>query len=75
MKEQQTARGSFPWHDLMHKACRELGWSPRSFWQATPKELQMALNPTGSPAKHAFSRSTLDDLLRRFPDQQEPPTP
>ncbi|WP_275078202.1 phage tail assembly chaperone [Pseudovibrio axinellae] len=59
----------FPWHDLLHKACRELGWSPRTFWQATAKELEMALKPPHKYSAHNISRQTLDDLLSRFPDR------
>ncbi|MES0868889.1 phage tail assembly chaperone [Pseudovibrio sp. SCP19] len=72
MKQNRITDVLLPWHELLHKACRELGWSPHTFWQATPKELEMALNPPGHQDPHSLSRSALDDLLRQFPDQQEP---
>ncbi|AEV36976.1 Conserved hypothetical phage protein [Pseudovibrio sp. FO-BEG1] len=72
MKQQSTTNTLLPWHELLHKACRELGWSPHTFWQATPKELEMALNPPGNQAARTLSRSTLEDLLHQFPDEQEP---
>jgi uncharacterized phage protein (TIGR02216 family) len=45
-----------------------LGWRPGEFWDATPTELTIALQPP-STSIDAPDRATIDELLRRFPDE------
>jgi uncharacterized phage protein (TIGR02216 family) len=42
-----------------------LGWRPDEFWNATPAELALALQP---PAEGP-DREAIDELRRRFPDE------
>ena len=54
---------------LASAAATLLGWTPDTFWNATPAELCDALTPpveAGEPP----SRSTVDALMMRFPDQR-----
>lgn len=43
--------------------------SPREFWSMTPRELFFAAEGVYGPAPGAPARATLDELMRRFPDQ------
>ncbi len=43
-----------------------LGWSPRDFWAATPRELMAAAGLTGPRA--ALDGAALRDLIGRYPD-------
>jgi uncharacterized phage protein (TIGR02216 family) len=45
-----------------------LGWRPDEFWNATPAELALALQPTVATAEPPH-QSTIDELRRRFPDE------
>jgi uncharacterized phage protein (TIGR02216 family) len=45
-----------------------LGWRPDEFWNATPAELALALEPA-AVAPDAPDQSTIDELRRRFPDE------
>ncbi len=58
-----------PWQELLCRASRELGWTPDTFWQATPNELKMALAPVRAPNTAALSKKSLDQLLLQFPDK------
>jgi uncharacterized phage protein (TIGR02216 family) len=53
---------------LCHFAAILLGWRPDEFWDATPAELALALQPAGDAAE-PLDRATIDELKRRFPDQ------
>lgn len=44
-----------------------LGWRPDEFWNATPAELGLALQVTGTAAD-APDRAVIEELRRRFPD-------
>lgn len=48
-----------------------LALSPKVFWSMTPRELQAALYGRfgRDVTAGALSRSDLDDLMRRFPDE------
>lgn len=50
----------------MGRACRELGWQPRDFWQATPRELLWALG--GVPSVAVPSRRQFATLMQAYPD-------
>ncbi len=54
---------------LAGAAATMLGWSPDTFWNATPAELCDALMPPGE-AGEPPSRATIDALMTRFPDQR-----
>ncbi|WP_238252337.1 phage tail assembly chaperone [Methylobacterium persicinum] len=57
---------AFPWDDALAAALGILGWRPRDFWAATPRELAAALGrPRASPA---LSRSDFERLLAAHPD-------
>ena len=45
-----------------------LGWRPDEFWNATPAELALALQPSSDEADPPTA-SAIDELRRRFPDQ------
>jgi uncharacterized phage protein (TIGR02216 family) len=53
---------------LCNAACLLLGWRPNEFWDSTPAELVLALQP--SAVAEGADRATLDALLRRFPDKE-----
>lgn len=46
-----------------------LGWTPDTFWNATPAELSDALTPPDE-AGEPPSRAAIDALMTRFPDQR-----
>jgi uncharacterized phage protein (TIGR02216 family) len=46
-----------------------LGWSPDSFWRATPAELRTALEALVGPREQPLGRREMDALRERFPDQ------
>lgn len=48
-----------------------LGWSPDTFWRATPADLLLALEGLSSPARRRapMGREELEVLRRRFPDR------
>jgi len=45
-----------------------LGWRPDEFWNATPGELALALQAPQAVAD-APDQVTIEELLRRFPDE------
>ena len=54
---------------LAGAAAQLLGWSPDTFWNATPAELCDALLPPGE-AGEPPCRAAIDALMARFPDQR-----
>jgi uncharacterized phage protein (TIGR02216 family) len=46
-----------------------LGWKPNEFWNATPAELALALQPQ-SVAADVPDPATIEELRRRFPDNE-----
>jgi len=50
-------------------AAQLLGWTPETFWNATPAELCDALMPPGE-AGEPPSKAAIDALMTRFPDQR-----
>ncbi len=46
-----------------------LGWTPDTFWRATPAELMDALMPAGGEGEPA-DRQKIEALMERFPDGQ-----
>ena len=52
---------------LSNAAAALFGWRPDDFWNATPAELTLLLNPAiGSD--QLLDRTTIDALQRQFPD-------
>ena len=45
-----------------------LGWRPDEFWNATPAELALALQPPAGETEPP-DRDRIDELRRRFPDK------
>ncbi len=54
---------------LAGAAAQILGWTPATFWNATPAELCDALRPP-SEAGEPPNRAAIDVLMNRFPDQR-----
>ena len=54
---------------LAGMAAQVLGWTPETFWKATPAELCDALLPPGD-AGEPPSKAAIDALMARFPDQR-----
>lgn len=46
-----------------------LGWAPREFWAATPRELAAAAEGlSGRRRTEPATRAVLNELMARFPD-------
>ena len=54
---------------LAGAAAQVLGWTPDTFWNATPAELCDALSPSGD-AGEPPSKAAIDALMARYPDQR-----
>lgn len=52
---------------LSSLAAMLLGWRPDEFWNATPAELALALEPPGGGAEPP-DKDMIEQLKRRFPD-------
>ncbi|WP_029059821.1 phage tail assembly chaperone [Stappia stellulata] len=62
---------AFPWADVIRACLVTLGWSPRTMWAATPREIAAALGrPSGG--RPMLSRKRLEALMHRFPDGDTP---
>lgn len=53
---------------LCGAASQLLGWRPDDFWNATPAELGIALQPPGEGVE-PVTATALEELRRRFPDE------
>ena len=60
----------FPWKDAIGFGLGVLKLPPESFWRMTPRELAAAIHAVRGRAGAALPREGLDDLMRRFPDEQ-----
>lgn len=47
-----------------------LGWRPDEFWNATPAELTLALQPHAAPLEPP-DPAAIEALRRRFPDEMK----
>lgn len=63
-----AARAAFPWDEAMRLALGRLGWTPATFWRATPRELAAALEGRFGVSAAPADRATLQRLMRAFPD-------
>lgn len=61
----------FPWDEALALGLGRLGWRPRDFWSASPRELAAALGRRGGPG--SLSRSDFLRLLDAHPDPAGPP--
>lgn len=59
----------------MEAAFALLGWTPETFWRATPKEFAAAYDGVlalkGLSRKRPLTRGEFETLKRRFPDRRE----
>ena len=53
--------------ELCRAATALLGWRPREFWNSTPAELALALEPVSGRAE-APDKQAIEELRKRFPD-------
>lgn len=61
----------FPWRDAIGFGLGVLRLSPDAFWAMTPRELALAASAQRGGAPPVMRRTTLDALMRRFPDGTE----
>ncbi|TVR10469.1 MAG: phage tail assembly chaperone [Salinarimonadaceae bacterium] len=65
----EAAPAAFPWEEAMAFCLGRLRWTPRDFWNATPRELAAALDGSGAASRaQAPTRAVLAALMARFPD-------
>ncbi|MDP4004158.1 phage tail assembly chaperone [Methylobacterium sp. NEAU K] len=57
---------AFPWDDALALGLGALGWSPRAFWAATPREFAAALGRRRRP--EPLTRAAFEGLLAAYPD-------
>ena len=58
----------FPWDEAMRLGFGVMHLSSRDFWWLTPRELAAAFGHEGGRGAPP-SRSGLDELMQRFPDE------
>ncbi|MGU3536712.1 phage tail assembly chaperone [Methylobacterium sp. A54F] len=67
---------AFPWDAALHLGLHRLGWRPRDFWAATPRELIAAAGTsTGAPrtwAPQTWAAPTGADLARLLAAHPDP---
>lgn len=49
---------------------RVTGWPPNVFWEATPSEVMLALGVEPAAGAEGPSRSAMEALISRFPDER-----
>ena len=59
---------AFPWAEAIGFGLGILRLSPDAFWRMTPRELSFAIEAATGRQAAPFERSTLDQLMGRFPD-------
>ncbi|MGU3555279.1 phage tail assembly chaperone [Methylobacterium radiotolerans] len=62
----RPAPGRFPWDDALALGLGALGWRPRDFWSATPREFAAALGRRAGP--EPLTRAAFARLLAAHPD-------
>ena len=60
----------FPWKDAIGFGLGVLKLPPEAFWRMTPRELAAATAAVRGRTGAALPRAGLDELMRRFPDEQ-----
>ncbi|CAM4082854.1 Phage tail assembly chaperone [Novosphingobium lubricantis] len=64
-----TARFGMAAARLSGQAALLLGWTPDTFWAATPEELATILTALRQPDGEAIDRGTLDRLMEQDRDR------
>ena len=59
---------AFPWREAIGFGLGTLRLSSDDFWRLTPRELACAIEAVRGVAATPFTRSTLTELMTRFPD-------
>jgi uncharacterized phage protein (TIGR02216 family) len=60
----------FPWKDAIGFGLGVLRLSPEAFWRMTPRELAAAIEAVKGRAVSPPDRASLNDLMRRYPDER-----
>jgi uncharacterized phage protein (TIGR02216 family) len=60
----------FDWRAAIGFGLGVLRLSPEAFWRMTPRELALAIEAVTGRRAATIERSTLIDLMRRFPDSK-----
>lgn len=64
-----SAAAPFPWREIMTFGLGRLGWTPKHFWAATPREVAAALRAHRSAdGSGALGRAALAALMAAHPD-------
>lgn len=58
----------FPWREAIGFGLGVLRLPPDAFWNMTPRELAFAIAAIRGAQPHAPARSSLDRLMRQYPD-------
>jgi uncharacterized phage protein (TIGR02216 family) len=61
----------FPWDQAMQFGFGVLHLAPEAFWRMTPRELAQAVIAVRGAAATPLDRGGLNDLMQRFPDQEQ----
>ena len=59
---------AFPWSEAMRAGLGVLRLPPDAFWRMTPRELAAALGGLTAVGPDRPNRTTLDEMMSRFPD-------
>ncbi|WP_432201701.1 phage tail assembly chaperone [Erythrobacter sp. W53] len=54
--------------EVFGHAAQHLGWTPGTFWQATPAELEMAMRPAGQHNTAPPTREHIMQLIKQDKD-------
>jgi uncharacterized phage protein (TIGR02216 family) len=60
----------FPWKDAIGFGLGVLRLSPEAFWRMTPRELAAAIEAVKGRTVSPPDRASLNDLMRRYPDER-----
>jgi uncharacterized phage protein (TIGR02216 family) len=61
----------FPWAQAIGFGLGVLRLPPDHFWRMTPRELAYAVAAVRGPNRDPMDRRSLDQLMRRFPDNPQ----
>lgn len=62
----------FPWADVIEIGLGVMRLAPSSFWALTPREFAVLAKGRGLGRQNRPGRADLDELIRMFPDRNEP---
>ncbi|GAA3855277.1 phage tail assembly chaperone [[Pseudomonas] carboxydohydrogena] len=63
----------FPWDEAIGLGLGVLRLSPAQFWAMTPRELAFAIRAARGVVPEPIDRTSLDNLIQKFPDRAEAP--